>query len=1143
MRTRTIKRQWTTGTFAALAGFVLAALVAAGVVLGAARTLTFESATTAGATATDIQAHTNSVSADGSTVFFSTRQNLIPADDDGRTDVYRRTGGVTFLISQAGTNPQGPAQDAGFLARSADGSRVFFGTPERLDGNADTDQDSDIYERTGSATVLVSRKDPSGTGPSGHAFFEDASTDGSTVVFATEERLVGDDTNSLRDLYIRASGTTTLVTKAEAGQTRADSSIDFHHVSANGNQVVFETVDQMRAADTDSEPDLYAFSPPSTLTLLTPGTAAQVYYVGASVDGTKVFFDTDESVLGADTDTKFDVYRVTNGTTTELMTVAGSGAGAEDHHGFTGATADGSKIFFETLQAMNAADTDSVRDVYSGTAGTAATRISVAGADAPTDADEPAFFAAASDNGNRVFWRSEQQMTDSDADSITDIFATEAGDTVLASAAQDQTGPVAVPALNRIATDGSSIIFSTTERLAVEDTDTERDLYSRDPFAVTPETRLISEAEAGRVGPDSEVTFSGASDNGQVVAFDTEERLVGADVDGLRDSYQRKLGETLLVSGAASGAPANDFRVAIDGLSADGSKVLLRTDQNLLPSDADGYEDVYLRSGGQTTLLVPSNGSAAPGEVWTAAAATDFSTVIVKTWMRLTGGDTDMQGDLYAVAGGQITLITPGTTQDVTPLGASTDATRVVFSTEEGVDAGDMDGLEDLYLGSPTQPVLLTPGTTNYDVTYRDISKNGLRVFFESRDEIAGSSSDGDTQDVFMREATTTTWISQVGGGVGDPNDDAYFADTSDDGSVVAFNSYSSFTDEDHDTELDVYRRAGTETKLVSQPEVAGTPTGADFAGISGDGARIFFRTTEALIPAQDQDGGKIDIYERSGNTTTLTSVTEAGGTDNDHVFLSGISADGAHVYLDTGAPMTAGDTDGGMIDVYDRSGGQTTLISAAGSGAAAPAGHVAFAFASSDGSRVILTTQERLTGDDLENEVDVYERADGTTTLVSPAPEGSGGPPGITPERFSTDARVVALTTLEQLLAADTDNQEDVYLSRLPAPTQTDGGTTTTEVTATTTETASTPAPTGTTTTPTGTTTTPTAAPRCVVPKLKGLTLRQVKTKLRRARCRLGRVTRRRAAARSRGKVIAQKPKPRTRRARNFRVAVTLGR
>jgi hypothetical protein len=93
------------------------------------------------------------------------------------------------------------------------------------------------------------------------------------------------------------------------------------------------------------------------------------------------------------------------------------------------------------------------------------------------------------------------------------------------------------------------------------------------------------------------------------------------------------------------------------------------------------------------------------------------------------------------------------------------------------------------------------------------------------------------------------------------------------------------------------------------------------------------------------------------------------------------------------------------------------------------------------------------------------------------------------------------------------------------------------------------------TTTTPTATTPpadTGTSAPttfdsrrvpiRCVVPRLRGLTLKQAKAKLKKAHCSLGKVTKK-SSSKRKGLVIAQKPKAGTRGRFGLHVAVVLSR
>jgi uncharacterized delta-60 repeat protein len=69
----------------------------------------------------------------------------------------------------------------------------------------------------------------------------------------------------------------------------------------------------------------------------------------------------------------------------------------------------------------------------------------------------------------------------------------------------------------------------------------------------------------------------------------------------------------------------------------------------------------------------------------------------------------------------------------------------------------------------------------------------------------------------------------------------------------------------------------------------------------------------------------------------------------------------------------------------------------------------------------------------------------------------------------------------------------------------------------------------------------TPSPTPSCVVPKLKGKTLKAAKRAIRRAHCSLGKVTRAYSAKVKRGRVLAQKPKPGRKLAAGAKVRLTL--
>jgi PASTA domain/Divergent InlB B-repeat domain len=69
-----------------------------------------------------------------------------------------------------------------------------------------------------------------------------------------------------------------------------------------------------------------------------------------------------------------------------------------------------------------------------------------------------------------------------------------------------------------------------------------------------------------------------------------------------------------------------------------------------------------------------------------------------------------------------------------------------------------------------------------------------------------------------------------------------------------------------------------------------------------------------------------------------------------------------------------------------------------------------------------------------------------------------------------------------------------------------------------------------------------PLKPPACKVPKLRGLSLAKAKAKLRKAHCKLGKVTKKAPPAAQKGKVIGQKPKPGRKLRNGAKVNVTVG-
>jgi hypothetical protein len=477
-----------------------------------------------------------------------------------------------------------------------------------------------------------------------------------------------------------------------------------------------------------------------------------------------------------------------------------------------------------------------------------------------------------------------------------------------------------------------------------------------------------------------------------------------------------------------NGAIASNFR----GASADGTRVYFQTTESLVSADTDSAMDVYERANGQTTLVStgPNGGNGAFSAIFLDVSQNGVR-VFFRTAEKLVGADTDSAQDIYQRENGSTTLISTGPAgggnfnavfDKITPDGSS-----VFFDTFDPLVSGDLDTWRDVYQrsGSTTTEISTGPigGNGDFDAFFNGVSDDGSHVFFNTDEPLASTDIDA-MQDVYERFNGTTTHLSigpAGGNGNLDFDYDAFFAGASADGSKVWLKTDETLTFDDTDASDDIYERSGGGITRISFGSSGGSgELGAFFDGASDDGSRVFFDTTESLVPA-DTDSS-YDIYERAGAQTTLLSTGSTGGNGAFFAAFRGATPDGSHVFFETYESLAGADTDANQ-DVYDRSAGQTTLVSTGplGGNGDLPA---SFAGASTNGSRVFFATSESLIVTDVDIQPDLYERFAGQTTLISP---GTADFP-VFYDRASEDGTRVFFETAEQLLAADTDSSQDVY-------------------------------------------------------------------------------------------------------------------
>ena len=150
---------------------------------------------------------------------------------------------------------------------------------------------------------------------------------------------------------------------------------------------------------------------------MAPSRRSELLY---SSDGGTAFFETDESLLASDTDTYQDIYQRTAGVTTQVSLGTINGNGEFDAE-FTGASRDGTRVFFETRELLGNGDTDgNPRTTSTSDLPGSPTRVSKGTINGNGALN--ANFVGSSDDGTHVIFITDESLLAGDTDSSQDIY-------------------------------------------------------------------------------------------------------------------------------------------------------------------------------------------------------------------------------------------------------------------------------------------------------------------------------------------------------------------------------------------------------------------------------------------------------------------------------------------------------------------------------------------------------------------------------------------------------------------------------------------------------------------------------------------------------------------------------------------------
>jgi hypothetical protein len=366
--------------------------------------------------------------------------------------------------------------------------------------------------------------------------------------------------------------------------------------------------------------------------------------------------------------------------------------------------------------------------------------------------------------------------------------------------------------------------------------------------------------------------------------------------------------------------------------------------------------------------------------------------------------------------------------------GVTPDGSHVYFSTPEPLAMTDTDASADIYERGPAGLVHVSdgpgPDAQGFSVTFKRASDDGTRVYFETAEKLVPADTDA-VADVYLRTAAGVVLITDDPTGP-DAEMDAHFLDATADGGRVWFETRESFAATDTDTFSDVYERAasGALTHITRDPSGPEGDFNAYYAGHSSDGARVAFSTQEPLAPTDTDTASDVYLREAGGN---LIHVTDGPGPDrNMDAGTYAVSSDATRVLFSTSEPLLPADTDTTADAYLHLPGGALVLVSDDPTGGDDELA-VAVMVASSDLSRIVLATTERMAGTDTDTAYDLNERLpDGKLIHLSDDPTGPDANLDAEFVRLSTDLRRVYFTTDESLSPADTDAVADGYVATL---------------------------------------------------------------------------------------------------------------
>lgn len=319
-----------------------------------------------------------------------------------------------------------------------------------------------------------------------------------------------------------------------------------------------------------------------------------------------------------------------------------------------------------------------------------------------------------------------------------------------------------------------------------------RGVYRRDFSGATPQTVRINEPETeDDPGGGPTGSFGGASSDGTIAYFTSNQRLVDEDENSLTDLYQydhsKPAGQRLTLI-SEDGEPADDDAAVtrVHTVSEDGSTVVFSSPSQLVEGEPiDAGRKLYVARDGEIEFVGITGPNTNQGDVSAegVALAADGSQMALVTSAALTAHDNGGFDQVYVRdndtgevecascrAGAANTAPAAfRTTGALNMFGAGwTGAIRnlsseghVFFETLESLLPQDTNGKKDVYIWQDGELDLISTGRSTDHSQFASATPDGKDVFFVTREKLSGWDFDG----------RLDLYTARVGGGLPEPSE------------------------------------------------------------------------------------------------------------------------------------------------------------------------------------------------------------------------------------------------------------------------------------------------------------------------------------------------------------------------------------